>query len=457
MEDIVVVVDRTEDGRGAQAPASTLERVRVSLSGPAGPLTIALVGVVLAALIGGHAFHRSSLLNPIIYNYYAYGVDKASGPNMVDALFDADIPQASKIMTDAGSVFHHRTSRHPWMSVALYPGVKALRIVGFEPVEAIRIFTAASAALWALLAFALFAAWRMRTFDCAVFTLLGATSASGMIWLPVPEVYVLGSATLFAGLLLTMWPARVPPVIRYSAAMALTLSMTVTNSLSSLVSAALRIPFRQLWAAGASAFFLVTVVWALGASLLFPESRYFMAPNAEFAAKFLVAPTPNRLVEVVSSVFTSTMVMPPISVTKSPDQWLTTVQGAYPWQAGPVAAIAVVAWLLMLGLAFVVGRKETKLWWPAALSLGALFALHSVFGFETFLFSLHFLPFLLVMTGAVCFTRWRRPVLALAAVVIVLGGWHNWRSFQQTVDILNQEASWAASFPNAQPGPVTPR
>jgi hypothetical protein len=74
-----------------------------------------------------------------------------------------------------------------------------------------------------------------------------------------------------------------------------------------------------------------------------------------------------------------------------------------------------------------------------------------VWSAETFLFSINILPFLIVLAAGVTFTRFRVLGVALAIVVILLGGGNNWTQFQRAVAITYEMDAFARSFPGAQP------
>ncbi len=168
------------------------------------------------------------MFSPVLYEYFGYGSDERSGPKTTDIYFDADISHYMLRMTEWWSL-RHSASRHPLMSLVMYPPVKALRLVGFAPKQAIRITIATVCGAWMALMFFLLLLWGCRIFDATVFSVLGLISASSIFWLSVPESFSFGSATILIALILTLWPPQVGPTARYAAAIVISITVSLTN------------------------------------------------------------------------------------------------------------------------------------------------------------------------------------------------------------------------------------
>ena len=80
-----------------------------------------------------------------------------------------------------------------------------------------------------------------------------------------------------------------------------------------------------------------------------------------------------------------------------------------------------------------------------------MLALFLVWSAETFWFSINLLPFLIIFATGTTFTRFRGLGVALAIVVILLGGANNWTQFQRAVAITHEMDAFARSFPGAKP------
>jgi hypothetical protein len=78
-----------------------------------------------------------------------------------------------------------------------------------------------------------------------------------------------------------------------------------------------------------------------------------------------------------------------------------------------------------------------------ALGLLGQVALHLLFGRETFLYSMHYLPLLIVMASLVVFTRARVMALIVAIAIIVLGGFNNFQQLGKATEFIKGEVTQA--------------
>lgn len=390
---------------------------------------------------------------PVLYMAYGYGTDDRTGPRTHNLLFDGDVPQYTAIMTQRGHSHHGvYSNRHPLVSLYLFPPAKILRFFGLSPPESVHVTMAMTCGVWTILMFSLLVVWGCRLVDAAVFTVLALISASSMVWHPVPESYPIGSATIIAALILTLWPRNASPLIRYTAAAAVSLSMTLTNAIVGLIAGARGLATRDLWIAGTSAWFIVCMLWVLQ-KWAFPVVEFFLPPREVNAMWFSL--TPNRIAQVLQVMLSHSIVMPEFGVMSGSERIppstavrMMTVQKSLLGTGGLWGLIATFAWIGLVGLGvWAACSIRCALSTLCLLVGGTLMAFYLVWGTETFLFSLHMVPFLIVLTAGVTFTRWRPLSLALAIVVIVLGGANNWGQFQKAVAITHEIDAFARTFP----------
>lgn len=419
----------------------------------AGTRAIVLLALLLALLGGSASYARSTMFPPVVYKYYGYGADERSGPRTTNLLFDSDSPMRVVQASDRFAAEHSYSAEHPLLSLALFPPVKLLTMAGLEPVEALRALLALHSALWTFLLFFLLAQWGCRLFDAAVFTVLANVSAASIFWLSVPESFVLGSATMLAALLLSFYPQRVAPVVRYSAGMALSLSITVTNAMVGLIAAARRLSVRQLWIAGVSAWFVVTMLW-VAEKYLFPETVFFMPPRGDWVSKYSFALTLDRVVEVLRTFLFHGTIMPQIEILSGaqlprPDsaERMLSVQHDAVGEVGWLGMVGLVGWSALLALgAWSAWASRSNMALLCALILAGQFVLHIVFGEETFLYTLHVQPLLVILAAEVTFTRWRLFGLALASVVSVCAGINNYEQFEFAVQAARDLDDFARAY-----------
>jgi hypothetical protein len=342
----------------------------------------------------------------------------------------------------------------------LYLPTKALLVSGVSAVQAVKIHAALAFGIWSLLLFWFLVLWRCRVTDAVVFTLLGQVSASAMFWSSVPESFVLGSATIIAALIFTIWPMRMNPLLRYTLAIAVSVSMTITNAMVGIFAAARRLCTKDLLIAGVAAWLIVTVLWVVQKGL-FPAAVYFFPPGGRFISDFSSQFSGARVGNVLQALFSHTIVMPEVQIIPGPSlhgpdfetaDRVLSVQRSRAGSGGFSGAIATMAWFGLVGLgawAAWVARSGISL--LCLLALAGQTALHIVFGPETFLFTMHVLPLLVVFVAGVTFTPLRPIGLALAVVVIVAGGLNNWAQFDKAITFVQELDAYARTFPPREP------
>jgi hypothetical protein len=354
----------------------------------------------------------------------------------LDLWFQGDVPQVMESFSSAASPRHARTNRHPLFSLFLYPPVKLLRVLGgLEPAEAMRWCLAAAASLWAAMLFGLLRSLSCPRPDAALFTALAASSAAFLFWFAVPETWPFGSLTLLLALaLVARSERRALPLSWYSVVSALTLSMTVTNWMGGLIAAFVRLPWRKALAVTAAALALVAALWTLQ-KRLFPAAQLASRPG--YFAEHVFHPSSGGPRRIVEAFAVHSMVMPAITHKQRSVHSRLSVQDSRPGSGSPWGAVAAPVWILLLclgawALLTVEARRPLRL--AIGLTLAGQFALHLVFGGqETFLFSLHWLPLLVLVAACSVLTRARPAALGLAAVLLVCATVNNGLQFTRAV------------------------
>ncbi len=246
-------------------------------------------------------------------------------------------------------------------------------------------------------------------------------------------------------------------MVRYTAATAISLSMATTNAMVGILAAARRLPPRDIWIVGTSAWFLVSMLWGVQ-KLMFPASVFFFPP--ETAANILVRPTVTRIAQALAALCSHSMVMPQMSVIAGADFFssaattdrIISVQSSWPGSGSLPGLVATLAWGGLAGLGvWAAFRARSGLTVVCVLALAGQILLQVFIGLETFLYTLHLLPLLIVFVAGVTFTQFRIAGLALAIVVIALGGINNWMQFRQSVAFVEEMDAYARSFSGYRP------
>ena len=392
-------------------------------------------------------------------------LDKA---NYGDTWFDSDVSAYFEALTNPDHPLHARTYKHPLFSLILSTPVYALKILGIETITALRLLIATIASLWLATLFILLRLIGCRRFDALLFSLLGATSAAAIFWLTIPESYPFGSLSILLALVLAALATyRPPPLWAYVAVNVMTLSITVTNWMAGLLTTVIGIQGRkQTLRIIALALFWVVVLAGVQ-KLFFPyaaflpfvvsgkEGQYLLSPEADShlnivqsfisqaivvsgkEGRYLLSPEAGGPLNIVQSFISHTMVMPEIQILPHPRTGapIMLTQFSSPGSGYWWGAIIVGLWTALLGLgawSFFSVKQHPKFRLVLSLILLGQLVLHLVYtGRETFLYSLHFAPLLVVFAAFSSLTRARLFGLILASLIVLTAGVNNSLQFNQ--------------------------
>jgi hypothetical protein len=356
-----------------------------------------------------------------------------------DVWFEADCPRVFLDATDSRSV-QARSAVHPLSGLFTYSLVTALRWAGgLEPISAVRVLRALTAAACAVAFYSLLRRIGCRRLDAILFTLLAATSAAAMFWFVVPETYPAGLLTILLTLCLLAGGEGRRPSPGWDIVVNIgTFAFTITNWMAGLLATFVRWPLRQalriILAALCFALTLMMVQHQLlpGAAIWpvsFEEGAYILPADA------------GGPVRVVISFGIHSMVMPAIGTIEryGPVSGpIMTVQHSWPGSAGTWGFVAVTLWALLLGFG-VYGmytcRTHRCLRIVLGLTIAGQLVVHVLYGLETFLYSCHFGPLLIVLAAFAALSKNRRVAVGLALSLILCAGINNAR-----------QLAWARAF-----------
>lgn len=160
-------------------------------------------------------------------------------------------------------------------------------------------------------------------------------------------------------------------------------------------------------------------------------------------AACIYSPTLERSAQVLTGVLSSSMVAPKVTAdTVNDTGWpVLSVQKSVPGSSGWIGGMANVLWLGLtcIGAAALFLVSELK---NARIVIGAVIggqiALHLVYGGETFLYSLHFLPLLVIVGAFGTRTRWRTVSLTIAGLLVPLLLLNNFGQFGAALHLLGR-------------------
>jgi hypothetical protein len=357
-----------------------------------------------------------------------------------DVWFEADVARVFGNMTDRGSD-NFRSQVHPLFALIAYCLTHLFRLFpGVSNLQSVRLAIALPAALWLGGFFALLRILRCRRLDATVFSLVAATSSSAFFWVSIPETYLLGSLTIVAVLVVTALSERRPIPVWLDVGMAAAaLSMLLTNWMFALISLVVRRRLTVAVQLGVNAFVAVVFLWAIQ-KFLFPSSHFFLGDHEKWPA---VPP----VLSVPPIFFLDSLVMPDIRLIANDHPWLwqkLSVQGALTWKLTYAGAVALIAWLvlLILGLYAAATLPQLKKFRIVlGLSIAGQLALHLVYGNESFLYALNWLPLLVTAAALATLTRLRWISVGVAVIFVVSAAIHNFHELKFALDYVAHAGS----------------
>jgi hypothetical protein len=391
-----------------------------------------LIVIVLGAIASFLCYQGAQLLDPA---------------KVVESSFDAWFG------ADTGRVFgdmvfhdgnHYRTKVHPLFVLITLPPVYVIRkALDLQAITVVRLFIALVAGLWVSSLFILLRLITNRRIDATLFSLLGAVSAAAIFWFVVPETYPFGSLSMVLALcFVTLTQHYQFSSLWYMAVSALTFSFTVTNGMVGLLVTFVNHRWKRFLLITAGTFCLLGVL-LLVQKAVFPTSAAITdVINQGSEQEYILSPKSGGPLHSIKSLVAHTLVMPAIQVLgtdpEPPHLPLMSIQHSIPGSGSLWGALAVVVWTSLLGLglwALFSAKKHLKLRIVLGLTLLGQVGLHAIYGDETFLYSLHFAPLLVILAALSTLTPARSLALVLAGILVLSTGINNGLQFNKALEI----------------------
>ena len=340
----------------------------------------------------------------------------------------------------------HRSQFHPLFSLMTAPFVYALKLgLHIEPLTAVRILMAAAAGLWSGGMYLVLRAIGLRRFETGILTLLAMSSAASIIWFVVPETWPFGSLgmLLALGLVAVSEHRKIAPVW-YVIASAVTLGTTVTNWMAGIISTAVTHHWKQAAQITINAFCLVIVLWCVE-KVFFPDTQLFLTPYMPEIVRHINSADSGGPLQAVQAFVFHSMVMPEIngyvvSLGRQPPRIavLMSVQSSMAGSGSVWGRASIVLLVLFFG-AGLWGLVSMKQYPRFRLALGLMlagqFGLHLLYGAETFLYALHWIPLLVTLGALGSLASPRRLWLVLAILLLVSTAINNGLKFRQALQV----------------------
>ncbi len=335
--------------------------------------------------------------------------------------FQGDITRIYDIMTNRLAYGHYRANVHPIYSLFTYPPTFLLKKILAGDVPAVKSITVVIAIFWLVTLYGLLRVMGCLKLDACIFALLGASSSSALFWLNVPETYALSSTSImFAiGLSALATQKKLPDWI-YTAVNAFSMSVTITSWMAGFFSTFTSLPVKRAIKVTCFAVVIILVLWAVQ-KRIFPSSELIIRSSEE--AKYIFTPSIDRLTTVFITFFSHTIVAPELQIKElNKFAWhLLSFQSSALGSSGKLGWVATSLWFVILSLgvwAFVTFKAHKAFKITVALTLLGQFTLHFLYGEETFLYTMNFLPLLIVLAATTTLTRYRKIAITLTILLI---------------------------------------
>jgi MFS family permease len=351
-------------------------------------------------------------------------------------LFDADCASVTANMYDRYSD-QTLNRRHPLFSIVMIPMTYATAMLSRRPrIEAAVLVFSLLGCLWAPIFYLALNALLADRIAAILFAIVGMSSASTAFWLSIPERHSLAGLSVVAGLLLLAYAQQTK---KHTSALLggsffLTLGLTVTNCALAVFGCLARAG----WKATARILFYAFGAMALVnvASSVYLPTGYFIGVTS-LDQSYVRKPNPSHLQEVTRSFLLHSMVTPRLGIAEGYPVPVMSVQRSPAFSTGAPGTAATVAWILLLSTipltVFQLYKNES-----AVIVLGGYvvsqFALYCVYGLETFLYSVNYLPILIALAALGVKTRIRPLILALSAVIAVSAALNNAAQFRSLAE-----------------------
>jgi hypothetical protein len=387
---------------------------------------VLLAGVLMAAATAGVAVGLTELYPHIAHR------------STWDFWFESDPPGVAEQLLDRWTSIHVRNHHHPVFSLLISSPAYILRKFGqIQPETALALVLGAAAAICIGMFYAGVRSLGLRRIDATVFSALATVSSYAVFWFPVPESFGFGAVTIVSTVGITAVFERskwVMPLWGYVVISAATLGITTTNWMSGLSVLLVKLDRKRAFIAAASSVALVVLLWWVQ-KLLYPFAGHPFTGMSLADVPYVLSNESIGLLAKLRAFFFHSIVLPELGIRQG---FRLSVQAMGIGSGTFLAGLAAGLWavLLMLGVWKLVSLRSSKAVQVLMLTLCGQLALHIVFGLETFLYSAHYGPLLVIVAALGALTPMRRFVVATAAVLTVLAGVNNLVKFGEATSQL---------------------
>ena len=390
---------------------------RLSSKHVAPALCVTICGLVIA-------WHCSAMLLPPLIS-----------KQQRDVWFDADPPERYESWASRWSpVYKRDTYFHPFYHLLTTPFAWLVtKVTGHTPEHVAQVFLALAAGASTAVMYWLLLAITQSAWISLLWTGIYLASSSFLFWCGILESYCFGMLSMLLPLLIAAYLPSPGVSNRWIVAgLLVSLSITVTNVMSGIAAALATAGLRRTLAALKDCIVAMAVISLIQAQIIpgidgrslfsmylpgvIDEVRGFVDPDERESLWW----RPYRV------LFAGVMI-PNVVVTGAPRyEWWATRCGLSVQTSGYSAmglAGACVWGMLLLGAAgwgVSRGHSLEPLYVALVMVIAGQLALHTVFGDETFLYSAHYGPVLILFSAYACRTQFGKMAVVLGALLLAI-------------------------------------
>jgi hypothetical protein len=382
-----------------------------------------------------------------------------------DAWFEADAARVFYNMSARHSD-QYRSQVHPIFALIANPAcVTFHKLFRLDLNASADLFLALTAGIWMVLMYIVI---RQLGFDrglASMASVLGVLTTSGLFFFSVPETYGLSSVSILATIAIFLFTkGKSRTTVGAILASAASLSMTVTNWSLGLLLTLRKCRFRSWLQISINAFFVITVLWSIEKAIM-PSAEFFTGVAGE--RQYIRRLTPGEVVHTTVVVVSHTVVAPlPIEVsTFGAEEGLIgpvwtkglSIQSVWPGSGSIAGLVLAGLWLavLVLGTVTLARTKSDPIGPPVLVFLLLQVLLHLLYGAETILYSLNWMP-VLVIVSVYAFQRLGRLRWPAMALFIAFLAYNNFRQFQHVAQIVDSYQKAHPLVPPDRPEQMLP-
>lgn len=368
----------------------------------------------------------------------------------LDVYFSADCGRVLANMRSRTDSDHHRTNVHPLFSIIMHPTYRAVALLAgansdTEPespkfISASYILSGIGAAIAMALFFLVLRVIGTPLPDSVVYCGLAASSAFALFWLTVPETYVWGLISiLFALFISALGCLRPVRAIWYGIASLGTFAITTTNWSVGLLATWMRFTWRKALILTVAVAFVASGL-SIAQKLLFPSSWFFF--NIAREKNYVMQSHSEGPPAAVRAMLFHTMVVPELTTMthpRYPDSKILRIQASTAGGNRWTGKLAAGLWVVVFAAGIFALVKHPGLG-PfrvvLGLSLAGQFALHTIYGAETFLYSAHFGPMMILTVAFLSQTRFRVAGLTVSGILVILLFMNNLAKHSEAMELI---------------------